>query len=384
MSNAPLDISKHDAVDANAQYLALLDATVDAIIVINHKGTIEIFNQAAEQIFGYQASEVINKNIKMLMPDPYQQSHDQYIQNYNQTKQAQIIGIGREVSALKKNGQEFPIELSIGEVKQSSHPQFIGIIRDISDRIKIESDLSNSRERLAQFTRLSTMGEIAAGIAHEINQPLTAITNYSQACRNFIKQQELTSDAVSFDKITGALDKITTQTHRASEVIKRLRAFVKKGHVSPSKVNLTTLINQTIKLAKADTRLLQQGVCWQKSRQAEAWVVVDDIQIQQVLINLINNAIDAMQGCQPAPIQIGSHWLNDKTIQVSVTDQGVGITKQQQETLFHPFYTTKPSGMGLGLSICETIIEAHSGKLTYSPGKSKGSVFSFTLPALKS
>ncbi|MFT2090686.1 two-component system sensor histidine kinase NtrB [Paraglaciecola sp. 2405UD69-4] len=372
---------KPNPLDTNAQFLALLDAAVDAMIVIDHRGAIEVFNHAAERMFGYQAKDVIGANVRILMPQPYQDAHDGYLQHFNETKQAKVIGIGREVKAQKSNGEIFPIELSVGEVKKSSHPQFVGIIRDISDRMKVQADLNESRERLAQFTRLSTMGEMAAGIAHEINQPLTAITSYSQACRNFIEQFQPKSEDPSLVKVKATLDKISAQTHRASEVISRLRNFVKKGQVIRTTVNLSSLIKNTLNLAEIDTRILEHGIELNLANNPRPMVNIDDIQIQQVLFNLINNAIDSLQACPSKPIQISTHWVGDKNIEVAVQDFGVGINAQQEESLFLPFYTTKASGMGVGLSISQTIIEAHGGKLTYRKGQPSGSIFTFTLPA---
>lgn len=377
----PADPFKPNPLDTNAQFLALLDAAVDAMIVIDHLGSIEVFNHAAERMFGYQATEVIGKNVKILMPQPYKNAHDGYLEHFNNTRQARIIGIGREVKAQRRNGEIFPIELSVGEVKKSSHPQFVGIIRDISDRIKVQADLNESRERLAQFTRLSTMGEMAAGIAHEINQPLTAITSYSQACRNFLEQYQPGSGDDSLIKVKNTLDKISAQTHRASEVISRLRNFVKKGQVIRTTVNLSSLIKNTLSLAEVDTRILDHGIELKLSNDPRPMVNIDDIQIQQVLFNLINNAIDSLQGRPSSPIHIQTQWVGNKHIEVSVIDFGVGITAKQQESLFLPFYTTKASGMGVGLSISQTIIEAHGGKLTYQKGVPTGSTFTFTLPA---
>ncbi|WP_338047276.1 PAS domain S-box protein [Paraglaciecola marina] len=377
----PTSLHKPNPLDTNAQFLALLDAAVDAMIVIDHLGSIEVFNHAAERMFGYQATEVIGENVRVLMPQPYQDAHDGYLEHFNHTRQARIIGIGREVKAQKRSGEIFPIELSVGEVKKSSHPQFVGIIRDISDRMKVQADLNESRERLAQFTRLSTMGEMAAGIAHEINQPLTAITSYSQACRNFIEQYQPKSDDPSLVKVKATLDKISAQTHRASEVISRLRNFVKKGQVIRTTVNLSSLIKNTLNLAEIDTRILEHGIKLKLSNDPRPMVNIDDIQIQQVLFNLINNAIDSLQGRPSAAIQISTHWAGEKNIEVSVKDFGVGISKEQESSLFLPFFTTKASGMGVGLSISQTIIEAHGGKLTYLKGEPFGSIFTFTLPA---
>ena len=372
-----------DMHDANAKLTALLDAAIDAIIIINHKGEIELFNAAAQGLFGYEASEVVGQNVKMLMPEPYQHEHDQYLDNYMQTKQARIIGTGREVKAQKKSGEIFPIDLSVGEVKDSSHKQFVGIIRDMTEQMKARVEVINSRERLAHVSRLNTMGEMAAGIAHEINQPLTAVTSYAQACKNILSNSHIPLSEQQFPKqgLLQTLDKISEQALRAAEVIRRLRGFVKKRKAQRELVDLNQLIAETVELASIDTRLLDHGITLNLSDQPQPVLLLDPIQIQQVLFNLIRNAIDAMAEQTNEPIQIYSQWLDQQFIEVGVIDGGQGIKEQDKTMLFTPFYTTKTTGMGMGLPISQSIIQAHGGELKHRSRASKGSIFSFTLPS---
>ena len=370
-----------DEADALAKLNAILNATVDAMIIIDHTGTIELFNAAAQRMFGYSVQEVIGKNIKMLMPEPYRKEHDQYLDNYMKTNQARIIGIGREVKACKKDGEIFPIELSVGEVKESSHKQFVGIIRDISDQVQARSDAIANRERLAHVTRLSTMGEMAAGIAHEINQPLSAVSSYAQACKNLLQRENSLADAFQKQKLTDTLEKISNQALRAGEVIRRLREFVKKRNTEREYINFNDLIQDTIDLAKVDTRLLDHGIQLDLCSAPTPCLLIDQVQLQQVLFNLIRNAIDAMEDQPSAPVVIQSKWINEQYLEVSICDIGYGITEENRARLFHPFFTTKTSGMGMGLPICQSIIQSHGGELKHSPGSPQGSIFSFTLPA---
>lgn len=382
MQNRKINDKKIDSQDANAKLSALLDAAVDAIIIIDHKGNIELFNAAAEGMFGYQSAEVVGNNVKMLMPDPYQSEHDQYLANYMQTNKARIIGIGREVKARKSNGEIFPIELSVGEVQESSHKQFVGIIRDITEQVKAHSDAILSRERLAHVNRLSTMGEMAAGIAHEINQPLTAVSSYAQACKNLLRRER--NNATELDplnkKLVDTLEKISQQAQRAAEVIRRLRAFVKKRIGQRELVDLNELIKDTIDLAKVDTRLLDHGIQLDLTTEPKPQLSIDPIQIQQVLLNLIRNAIDAMEQQPAQAVNIQTRWLDPNFIEVLVSDTGSGVNKEHKDTLFTPFFTTKPAGMGMGLPISQSIIQSHGGILIHRPGELKGSVFIFTLP----
>lgn len=382
-NNTLTDNSKRDFADANAKLSALLNAAVDAIIIIDHLGNVELFNAAAERMFGYRSAEVVGHNIKMLMPQPYQSKHDQYLSNYMRTNEARIIGIGREVKARKNSGEIFPIELTVGEVQDSSHKQFVGIIRDISERVKARSDAILNRERLAHVTRLSTMGEMAAGIAHEINQPLSAISSYAQACKNMLSNNGNTSDVANLpqQKLSNTLEKISNQALRAGEVIRRLRAFVKKGNVQRELVDLNELIEDTIELAKVDTRLLDHGIALHLTHEPYPMLMIDPIQIQQVLFNLIRNAIDAMEENCAQEVHIYSRWLNKKFVEVAVYDSGHGVSEEHKNNLFHPFFTTKTAGMGMGLPICQSIITSHGGELTHRPRDPMGSVFSFTLPA---
>lgn len=372
-----------ESEDASAKLSALLNAAVDAMIIIDHQGTIELFNAAAERMFCYKAASVLGENVKILMPDPYQSKHDQYLQHYMQTNEKRIIGKGREVKACKSNGEIFPIELSVGEVEDSSHTQFVGIIRDISDQVKIRSEAINNRERLAHVTRLSTMGEMAAGIAHEINQPLTAITSYAHASLNMLEAcKELDAEnALRQQKILGTLQKISDQAMRAGEVIRRLRAFVKQRKVKREQVDLNTLIQETVELAKVDTRLLDHGISLNLTSDPEPLLNVDPVQVQQVLFNLIRNAIDAMEEQLNEPVIIHTRWLDKSYVEVSVTDTGHGVHEDDQNNLFDPFFSTKDAGMGMGLPISQSIIVAHGGELRHCHGVPRGSIFAFTLPA---
>ena len=165
---------------------ALLDAAVDAVVVIDGSGRIESFNRAAERLFGFSATEVVGRNVSMLMPEPDRSAHDGYIQRYLTTGEARIIGIGREVKGQRRDGTVFPALLSVGRVDGAVPPRFVGFIHDLSERVAAEHEVTQARERLTHVDRLSTMGEMAAGLAHEINQPLAAITTYASACQQLL------------------------------------------------------------------------------------------------------------------------------------------------------------------------------------------------------
>ena len=367
--------SKRTIQDANETLNALLDAAVDGLVVIDEKGRVELFNSAAQKMFMYSSKEVLGNNIKMLMPASFSREHDGYLAAYLSSGQAKIIGKGRKVRGKKSDGEEFPIFLSVGEVKGASHKQFVGIIRDISEQERDRIEAQESRERLSHASRLSSMGELAAGIAHEMNQPLSAISSYAQASKRLLLAGN--NEA----RVIDALDKICDQAIRASEVIKRLRTFVKERVAQRDVVDLNALIIETVNLAKVDTRLLDHQVNVELSQPSQPQLLADPVQIQQVLLNLIRNGIDAMEHIKGAPLRIQCKWLSNETIEVSVIDCGHGMDEEVSQSVFTPFKTTKESGMGMGLPVSQSIIHAHGGRIYFGPNQPSGCIFSFSLPA---
>ena len=374
--------SERPAADSHSyaapEWKALLDAAVDAIIVIDHRGRIETFNSAAEVIFGFDAQEVLGKNVSLLMPEPYKGEHDSYIRNYLDTGDAKIIGIGREAQARRKGGPVFPIDLSVGEIPTDGQPKFVGIVRDATKRKRTEEEIHQTRERLAQFGRLSTLGEMAASLAHELNQPLTAIATYTQACQRLIESGQ--SDD---DEILTALKKCNAQAQRAGEVIRRLRQFVKKKELGRREVSFDEIFRDLTVLAEVDAR--DNGVSLTIDvAKGLPRVLVDAVQIQQVILNLIRNGIDAMMNVNHYNdgISVTVDKSPNDQVRIMVTDHGTGITKEDEKKIFQPFFTTKTSGMGLGLAISRSIIESHGGVLSFTKNPSGGTTFHFTLPVI--
>jgi two-component system sensor kinase FixL len=488
------------------EYRALLDAAVDAIIVIDHRGIIQEFSQAAQRVFGYAADEVIGRNVNLLMPEPYHGEHDGYLERYVGSRDPHIIGIGREVRAKRKDGSVFPCDLAVGQVQGVEPPRFIGFIRDITARKEAEEQLRRSeaelrlaqelanlgnyvmhvaddsrdyfspqlhrilgvrpgdervarteflgkwvhpgdrkrvamefdrmdagksaldieyqvvlrdgtskhlhhlaqavfgpdgrvqkyvgtihditdrrraedearvlQERLTHFSRLSTMGEMAAGLAHEINQPLSAIATYAQACQRLIRQDE-----PDITDITAALEQINAQALRAGEVIRRLRNFVKNREVKREPVNCARLLEDLRTLAETDARLHNIRLRLD-CREPLPTVYADPIQLQQVILNLVRNAIDAMVDAPEdrREVLLMTREASDGEVEVTVADHGTGLAPEATEHLFNPFFTTKASGTGLGLAISRSIVRAHGGRLWHTPNDVCGVRFHFTLP----
>jgi two-component system sensor kinase FixL len=358
------------------QLNALMDAMVEAFIISDSKGNIERFNKSAETIFGYSAAEMIGRNVSILMTPFDEKQHDQYMAHSHETGEKQIIGIGREVMARRKDGSEFPADLAIGEVRWNNNSRFIGLIRDISDRKFAEEQAIKRQEEVINTSRLTTMGEMAAAMAHELNQPLTAISNYASAC-----MKSMDSDKPGRIDVRGTLQLIDDQAHRAGEVIKRLRTFVKFDDSRREPTSLSLLAEEIMPLAALDAKANNISLTVEIPDNMPS-IVVDSLQIQQVILNLLRNGVDAMKQCdaQHRGMRLAAYAANPETITVEVSDEGTGIDKDTADMLFNAFFTTKETGMGMGLSICKTIINAHGGEMTFKNNPERGATFSFTLP----
>jgi len=358
------------------QLNALMDAMVEAFIITDGKGIIERFNKAAERIFGYATDEVMGKNISMLMTTFDRTRHDDYMDHYKQTGERRIIGIGREVMARRKDGSEFAADLAIGEVNWNNNARFIGLIRDISDRKIAEERAIKRQEDMIHTSRLTTMGEMAAAMAHELNQPLTAISNYASACMKSM-------DAAKPGKIDvrATLKLIDDQAHRAGEVIKRLRTFVKFDDSRREPTSVANLTEEIMPLAALDAKANNITLTVDIPDKLPE-IVVDNLQIQQVILNLLRNGIDAMKDCdaQHRSLKLAVFTENPETLTFEVSDEGTGIDEEAAGMLFNAFFTTKETGMGMGLSICKTIVNTHGGDLNFRNNPETGATFSFTLP----
>lgn len=355
---------------------ALLDAAVDAMILITERGLIARFNPAAERVFGYRQDEVLGRNVSMLMPEPYHSDHDGYLERYRRTGEQRIIGVGREVVARRRDGTTFPIDLSVGEFRSGEERGYVGILRDISDRVRATHETEDLRTRLAHVARIGTLGEMVSGIAHEVNQPLTAIANYASACRRMLQ-----SGQASPSDLAPTLDKIAQQAERAGQVIRGLRNLVRRQDERRERLDLNQLARDVARLT--DFELRQSSVRLLLDLAPELPPVMGDgIQVQQVLLNLIRNAFDAMrERAADDVIEVASAALDD-SVELRVSDSGPGLDARVAERLFEPFVTTKPTGIGLGLSICKSIVSAHNGSLTYEPRPGGGARFILRLPAL--
>jgi len=360
-----------------AHLQSILDTIPDAMIVIDTKAIIQSFSAAAERLFGYSASEIIGQNIKILMPSPYRESHDGYVRRYLSTGERRIIGVGRVVVGERKDGSTFPMELSVGEVKSATRRFFTGFIRDLTEPQKTEARLQELQAELVQMSRLTAMGEMASTLAHELNQPLSAIANYLKGSSRML--EELGGEEVT--AVREAVSKAADQALRAGQIIRRLREFVSHGESEKRVENLGKVLEEASALALVGAR--ETGIRVRVSFAAIAdAVLVDRIQIQQVLVNLIRNAIEAMQNSSRKELTLTIKKNEKDKIEVSIADTGSGISPEVSQHLFQPFFTTKPQGMGVGLSISRTIIEDHGGRIWVEANPEGGAVFKILLPTV--
>ncbi len=490
------------------EFQAVLDAAVDAVVLFDHEGRIELLNHAGERMFGYNEQEVIGLRVNLLLPEPYRSQHDDYLGHHIEAGEPRIIGIGRELLAKRRDGGEFSAELAVGRVQGTDPPRFVGFIRDvtvrrnaeealrrseaqltiaqeianlgnyvvhldgkfedywsphlyrvlgrrygelyigvydylepmvhpadrarwqqarreleahgrtmdieyrvihpdgslryvhhiaqtsrapegriirqvgtlhdITDRRRAEDEARQMQDRIAHFGRISTMGEMAAGLAHEVNQPLTAIATYAQACQRLIATRGSATDEIAM-----ALDHIGAQALRAGEVIRRLRQFVKNREVRRELLDANRLLDDVLMLAQTDAR--HHGVRIVLERASKALQVqADAVQIQQVILNLVRNSIDAMLEVPEArrEILLRAGLDAEGDVELMVADRGTGVDPGVTAELFDPFFTTKQGGTGLGLSISRSIVRAHGGKLWCSANPGGGARFFFTLPAV--
>ena len=365
------------ALPTREAHLRSILATVpDAMVVIDERGSILSFSAAAERMFGFAESEVLGENVSMLMPSPDREKHDRYMGNYLATGERKIIGIGRVTTARHREGYTFPIELSVGEARVGDQRIFTGFIRDLTERQHTEMRLQDLQSELAHVGRVSEVGTLASALAHELNQPLTAIANYCEAARDLLASPP---DEDTLEVIRDALDDAARQSVRAGQIVRRLRDFITYGQTERKVENLPRLIAEANALGLVGSR--EHGIEVDVEIDAGiSQVLVDRIQIQQVLLNLIRNAIDAMIDSRVKHLTISARSEGDGLVQVSVCDTGGGISEEVAEHLFQPFVTSKEQGMGIGLSICRTIIEAHGGRIWFDRPATGGTVFHFTIP----
>lgn len=359
---------------SEARLRSVLDTVPEAMVLIDEHGTIESFSSTAEVLFGYTAEEAIGRNVNTLMPAPRAALHDGYIARYLMTGERRIIGIGRKVEGLRRDGSTFPMQLTVGELRAGGRRYFTGFVQDLTEHEESQRRLGQLQDELVHMSRLTALGEMATTLAHELNQPLTATANYLNGARRLLAN----ATPERLDMVREAVEQAAGQVLRGGEIIRRLREFVARGETDRQAEDLRTLVLEACALGLVGAG--ESGVEIRYDLDPEADVVLADrVQIQQVLLNLVRNGIEAMQDMSVRRLTVGTRRIDAATVQVSVADTGTGIVPEIAAKLFQPFVTSKSRGLGVGLSISRTIVEAHGGHLWAEPVPTGGTTFRMTL-----
>lgn len=365
--------------ESSVRSQTILDTAVDSIVTIDENGIVQSCNTSTERLFGYTAEEMVGNNVNMLMPPKYAAEHDEYLGHYLRTGEKRIIGIGREVTARRKDGSEFPIHLAVGEFIEQGRHYFTGFVRDMTLQKEAERSARAHLEQLAHVSRLNAIDNLASGLSHEVNQPLTAIVTMSQALLRSLRAGK--NDPA---RLEDTLERIVQQGARANAVVQQMREHARRDtSVEQSPHHLDEIIVGVLKLLEYEINQHHIDV-WTELETAGKPIVINRIQIEQVLLNLVQNAVHAMTEVSgERALTVSSRLSVDKSpwVEVLVSDTGVGLPTEREAEVFDPFFTTKEQGMGQGLAISRSIIESHGGFLVGGNNNAGGALFKFTLPA---
>ena len=352
----------------------ILETSLDAVVVMKPDGVVAEWNDRAADVFGRPRDEAVGRTMaELIIPERYREAHKNGLRRYLQSGKGELLGRRIELSGLRKNGEEFPVELSISPLQDDESILFVGCLRDITER----NALRLARVELARVTQMTAMDEMAACIAHEITQPLAAIVASGEAGLRW-----LTRATPDVEEARGALKSIVNDSHRASQVIAGIRSMFKKDDQQATALqDVNELIRGVLTLVRGEVESQRVSVRTELFDKLPK-VPGNQVQLQQVIVNLIINAVDAMSTVvnRPRTLQVKTELHEFNYLLVAVEDSGVGIDLKYIDRIFDPFFTTKSHGMGMGLSICRSIIESHGGRLSAFLGRPHGSIFHVLLP----
>ena len=329
--------------DSEAKKAAILESAVEGIVTIDDEGMIESFNPAAARIFGYEEGEVVGRNVKLLIPPPHRDRHDGYLKRYLETGVATIIGTSREMTGVRKDRTEFPLELSIGEVRVGDRRIFTGLIRDLTPMKRMQEEMLRNRN-------LAAIGEMAASLAHEIKNPLAGISSVMQVLR---------ADFEGDDRRRELFEELLGLVSRLDKTVKDLLIFARPWTPQSRMLRVSDLARHVMMGTRRDEQFDGIAITLEGDESLEA--PVDPQLLEQVFWNLFLNAAQAMENGGSIRVEFG---LTQAAVRVVVADDGPGIPADIRERVFLPFATTKARGTGLGLAICRRIVEAHGGAIS--------------------
>ncbi len=381
--------------DSETRAQAILATTVDAVVVIDHRGTVETLNPAAERMFGYAADEVVGQNVKILMPDPYSREHDGYLANYLRTGQKKIIGIGREVVGRRKDGTVFPMDLAVSEARVGEHRAFVGIVRDITERKQAEEALRESHRQLEtalaalqakgeevkvmsqqlwQAAKLAAVGELAASIAHELNNPLATVS---------LRVESLLVQTAADDPRRRLVEVVEQEVDRMAGLVANLLQFSRRGQQRASSVDVGEDLLKTLELVHHHFRSRHIRVVQELAPDVPV-IQADRQLLRQVFLNLLTNAGDAMPEGGTLTLRVAPGSLVDgrPAVVIEFADTGLGISPEHLSKVMEPFFTTKEEGKGtgLGLAICRRAVHEHGGTIHITSEVGKGTTVRIALP----
>jgi len=365
------------ALRANQQFMELAtEAAPYAIVMVDHEGKMTLVNAAAENLFGYARNELIGQRADLLVPEPGRAGHDGRCRTFRDQGHARVMGAGRELFARRKDGSQVPVEIRLNPVTTVRGRFVLASVLDLTERHKAELASQRHRSELAHAGRVHVLGQLSSALAHELNQPLGAILSNTEAAELFLQ-----SDTPSLEEIRAILGDIRKDDQRASDVIRRMRALLQRHEMESVPLSPAELIEDSIALARPDA-VARRVKMESDIAPAVPTVRGDRVQLEQVLLNLLLNGMDALQGCpvEHRRLLVRAQRGADHSVEFAVTDSGPGIAVDKLDRLFESFYSTKPKGMGLGLSISRTIVEAHHGRLWAENNPEGGATFRFTLP----
>jgi PAS domain S-box-containing protein len=365
-----------DRKRAEERFRLAVEASPNAIVMVDGHGKMLLVNALTENLFGYSREELIGQTVEILVPERFRAGHPAHRAAFFGAPQARTIGAGRDLFARRKDGSEFLVEIGLNPIQTAEGILVLTAIVDITERKRVELELQRQREELAHVTRVSTVGELTTSVAHELNQPLGAILSNAEAAEMFLQ-----ADPPALDEVREILADIRKDDERASEVIWRMRSLLRKHELAPQSIEINDAVKEVLKLLSFDASARKVAMKFERTAGLPR-VWCDPVHFQQVVLNLVLNGMDAMAGLpeEERQVIVRTGPGDNGTVKIAVADSGPGIPVDRLPKLFEPFFTTKKEGLGMGLSIARTIVEAHHGQIWAENNSGTGATFYFTVP----